>query len=129
MADRLEVDLGGLTALADRLDGIRTTLQATRGGIDAARGDLGSAEVAQALDGFEHRWRDGRDKIDKNATTLTTMLRASVTAYHAADGQLTASLAAPAGSGPGAPGSNGRATSSVGPSVGATPGRPGGVAR
>ncbi len=99
MAD-LEVDLDGLDALAGRLDTIRSTLAATRSTVDAVRGDLGSGELADALDRFEDHWRDGRERIDGSAQTLTTMVRASVTAYRDADGQLATELAAATRGGP-----------------------------
>jgi uncharacterized protein YukE len=92
MADRLEVDLAGLQALAGRLDDIRATLSATRSTIDTARADLGSGDVARALDRFEDHWRDGRERIDGAAEALTAMLRASVEAYRRTDGELQASL-------------------------------------
>ena len=88
MADRLEVDLGGLEALSGRLDSIRSRLHSTRSSVDAVRGDLGSGDVASALDRFEEHWRDGRERLDTGAATLTAMLRESVRAYRDADGQL-----------------------------------------
>ena len=92
MADRLEVDLAGLEVLAGRLDTIRSTLASTRSTVEAVRGDLGSPDVAGALDRFEEHWRDGRERLDEGAGTLTAMLRGSVDAYRQADGELGARL-------------------------------------
>lgn len=92
MPDRLEVDLDGLETLASRLDGIRASLQATRRMVDAAAGDPGSADVARALHRFEKHWRDGRERIDDSAETLSAMLHESVRAYRASDQQLADGL-------------------------------------
>ncbi len=94
MTDRLEVDLEGLESLAGGLERIRGTLRATREVVDTARGDLGSSDVAGALENFERHWRDGRERIDASAEALGSMLRESVAAYRATDAELTRSLEA-----------------------------------
>lgn len=94
MAD-LEVDLTGLESLSGRLDGIRQSLRSTRDTVDAVRGDLGSGELADALDRFEEHWRDGRERLDASAEALGTMLRESVRAYRSADDQLAHAIEAP----------------------------------
>jgi hypothetical protein len=94
MAD-LEVDLTGLESLSGRLEGIRQSLRGTRDTVDAVRGDLGSGELADALDRFEEHWRDGRDRLDASAQALGTMLRESVRAYRSADDQLAQAIEAP----------------------------------
>lgn len=98
MAD-LRVDLDGLDGLRGGLDDIRATLAATRASVESARGDLGSAEVHDALVAFERHWEDGRERIDESASTLTAMLGESVRAYRTTDADLAAGLrtsAAPA---------------------------------
>jgi hypothetical protein len=91
MAD-LVVDLDGLDAFAAQLNRITDTMDATRRLIDAARSDLGSSDVAHALDRFEDRWDDGRQKIEDNGKTLATMVTESTKAYRKADSELTSSL-------------------------------------
>ena len=91
MAD-LVVDLDGLDAFAAQLNRITDGMNATRRLIDAARSELGSSDVANALDHFEDRWEDGREKIDANGKTLATMVTESTKAYRKADTELTTSL-------------------------------------
>jgi hypothetical protein len=100
MADRLKVDVDGLEALASSLERIRGTLRATRDTVETARGDLGSADLADALGAFERHWRDGRERIEGSGETLTAMLRESVAAYRATDTDLAASIEESTRSGP-----------------------------
>ena len=88
----LVVDLAGLAALAAQLRRITGGMDATDGQVAAARADLGSDDVADALGGFDSRWDDGRKKIAENGTTLATMVEESVKAYRATDDQLAAGL-------------------------------------
>lgn len=88
----LEVDLAGLDAFARRLDRICDALQ---GAEDVLRGyddALGDGTVVEALRRFENRWRDGREKIVDNATTLSTMVTESVATYRRTDADLASSL-------------------------------------
>lgn len=91
MAD-LVVDVDGLEALADCLEGIRNRLAGDRRALDTARDEVGSGEVWAALDHFERRWGDGRKKIQGNAKNLTEMLRSSAKAYRQTDQQLADDL-------------------------------------
>ena len=88
----LQVDLDGLASFARRLDRIRDALgdaeDVLRGYDDA----LGDGTVVAALHRFEDRWRDGREKIEDNAKTLSTMVTGSVDAYRRADDDLARSL-------------------------------------
>lgn len=95
----LSVDLEGLGALASQLRRIQRGMQDTRGMIDGARADLGSDDVASALDHFESRWKDGRKKIDENGSTLATMVDESVKAYRQTDSQLAQGLRSSASGG------------------------------
>lgn len=90
--DRLTVDLDGLDVLADRLDRIRTSLDADWDSVAAAAEDLGSDQVESAVSRFEDRRRDGRGKLDNNAATLTSMLRETSRAFRQADSDLAAEL-------------------------------------
>lgn len=88
----LEVDLAGLSAFGDRLsricDALHDAERVLRGQDDA----FGDGTVVTALHRFEDRWRDGREKIEDNAQTLSTMVRESVATYRQADADLAASL-------------------------------------
>jgi hypothetical protein len=88
VADRLAVDLDALDALATSLDSIRTRMNATRTVLDEFRGQMGSAEVENALSDFEEGWKDGRKKIDGNAEALATMARESARVIRQADNDL-----------------------------------------
>lgn len=91
MAD-LSVDLDGLDDFAVRLDRIADALD---GAEDALRGHdaaLGDDTVVDALNDFEKNWRDGREKIQDNATTLGTMVTESVSAYRQVDNDLAEAL-------------------------------------
>jgi len=73
MPDRLSVDLDGLEAFASQLKSIRERMNGTRSMFDDYEGDLGSGEVAGALDGFEGNWKDGRAEIDGHLDGLAKM--------------------------------------------------------
>jgi hypothetical protein len=88
VADRLAVDLDALDTLATSLDSIRTRMNATRTVLDSFRGEMGSAEVENALSDFEGGWKDGRKKIDRNTQTLATMARESARVIRKADNDL-----------------------------------------
>ncbi|NNM44400.1 type VII secretion target [Knoellia koreensis] len=92
MADQLVVDLDGLRTLSSTLTTVTNDLNATRKVIEAARGDLGAAEVYEALDSFENNWDDGRGQIDKNMKAMKEVLDESVKAYEQVDGELDRQL-------------------------------------
>lgn len=91
MAD-LEVDLHGLDAFARRLDRICDALESAKDVLRGYDDALGDRDVVGAVDRFEDRWRDGREKIEDNAATLSTMVKESVKAYRQADDDLRDSL-------------------------------------
>ena len=64
-SDQLKVDLDGLEAFSKQLDSIRSRMDATRNTIDSFNGQMGAAEVEDALHSFNDNWRDGRSRIDK----------------------------------------------------------------
>ncbi len=91
-ADRLSVDLPGLDSLASNLTSIRSAMNATRSMLENYRGQMGSAEIEDALGDFEHGWSDGRKKIDDNANKLATMASESAEALRQVDSDLDAEL-------------------------------------
>lgn len=86
------MDLDGLSSFAGNLGRIRERL--ARAG-DELRGHddvLGHEGVADALEGFEDRWRDGREKIGSNCEALGSMVTQSVAGFRQADTDLAGSL-------------------------------------
>lgn len=88
----LSVDLDGLSDFAGRLARINDALDGAKRALRGHDDDLGDGTVVSALDRFEDRWRDGREKIEDNATTLGTMVTESVATYRQADNDLAGSL-------------------------------------
>jgi ABC-type transporter Mla subunit MlaD len=88
----LQVDLDGLTAFAARLDRIRSALESARETLRGYDDALGDPRVVRELERFEDRWRDGREKIEANAETLSTMVTESVRTYREADDELASAL-------------------------------------
>lgn len=91
MAD-LEVDLDGLDAFGRRLERICDALDGAERVLRGHDAAIGDGTVVDALHRFEDRWRDGREKIQDNATTLATMVTESVATYRRADADLASSL-------------------------------------
>jgi len=93
----LSVDLDGLSSFASRLDRIRDALDGAEQALRGQDAALGDGTVVDALDRFEDRWRDGREKIVDNAETLATMVTESVATYRQADDDLAGSLSTSGG--------------------------------
>lgn len=90
--DRLAVDLAGLEAFASSLDGVRNTMNGTRKLFESYAAELGSGKVADALDGFEHNWKDGRKEIDGHLEGLAKMATTAVREIRKADKDLADQL-------------------------------------
>jgi hypothetical protein len=84
----LVVDLDGLSALAGALQRIESRLASVRTELRGAGPELSDPQVADALERFESRWRDGRKDIADNAEALATMLSESVRTYRRVDAEL-----------------------------------------
>lgn len=91
MAD-LVVDLDGLSALAGALGRIGDRLDGARAELRGAADEMGDEQVAEALERFESRWRDGRKDISENAEALTAMLTESAATYRRADNELSSAV-------------------------------------
>lgn len=92
MADRLSVDVAGLSAAATSMRTVADGLDATHG--DARQGEsvVGSSDLADALHDFEDHWDDGRGRIKDNIEGMTKALDDSHKAYADADVQLRDAL-------------------------------------
>ncbi len=88
----LEVDLLGLSRLASALHRIADGLEVARGELRGFADSLGDEQVADGVERFEDRWRDGRKDLQEDAQTLSMMLTESVRAYHQVDQDLAASM-------------------------------------
>lgn len=88
----LVVDLEGLSAFAANLEQIRARLAQARDQLRGHDDVLGHDQVADELDRFEDRWRDGREKIQSNCEALGSMVTQSVTGFRQADTDLANSL-------------------------------------
>lgn len=88
----LSVDLDGLSSFARRLDRIGRALRGAERALRGSDHDLGDPQVVRALHAFEDRWRDGRQQVQENAETLSTMVSESVAAYRRVDAELAAQL-------------------------------------
>lgn len=94
MADRLTVDLDGLSQFAARLRRIQERLDEAKQELGEYGAALGDARVSSALDDFEQHWRDGRKKVSDNAEALSTMVGEAVKTYRATDDRLRDEIAA-----------------------------------
>lgn len=92
MPDKLKVDLDGLESFASQLKSIKERMNGTRSMFDSYRGDLGSGEVAGALDSFEHNWKDGRKQIDGHLEGLAKMAEQAVREIRKVDQDLAGKL-------------------------------------
>jgi hypothetical protein len=91
--DRLAVDLTGLEDFARNLDAVRSTMNGTRKLFESYEAKLGSGKVADALDSFEHNWKDGRKEIDGQLEGLGKMADTAVEQIKKADKDLADQLA------------------------------------
>lgn len=92
MADNLKVDLDGLESFASQLKSIKERMNGTRSMFDSYREELGSGEVADALDSFESNWKDGRAQIDGHLEGLAKMAEQAVREIRKADQELATEL-------------------------------------
>jgi hypothetical protein len=68
-------------------------MNGTRKLFEAYEAKLGSGKVADALDGFEHNWKDGRKEIDSQLEGLSKMANTAVDEIRKADTDLADQLA------------------------------------
>ena len=87
MAD-LVVDVDALERFGTQLDGIRTRMNAAREWTHQYDGQMGAAEVEDALHDFAGGWKDGRKEIDDSLNALSQMLHTSAQHFRDADKQL-----------------------------------------
>ncbi|GIF12895.1 hypothetical protein [Actinoplanes teichomyceticus] len=91
-ADRLTVNLDGLSDFAVQLESIRAGMDSARTWMNEFSGDLGGREVDHAISHFESHWRDGRGRVDKNCEELIKMAKQAVENLRKADDDLASQL-------------------------------------
>jgi hypothetical protein len=87
MAD-LNVDVDALEGFGDQLDNIRTRMNAARDWTHQYDGQMGAAEVENALHDFAGGWKDGRTEIDGSLQALSQMLHTSAQHFRDTDQKL-----------------------------------------
>jgi hypothetical protein len=88
MGADLPVDLEGLEHFATQLNSIKDRMNGTRSLFDSCRRELGSEYLADALDDFEHNWKDGREEIDGHLDGLAKTAQHAVEQIREADRDL-----------------------------------------
>ncbi|GLY04412.1 MULTISPECIES: hypothetical protein [Actinoplanes] len=91
-ADRLTVNLDGLTEFSVQLEGIRQGMDSAKSWMNEFSGDLGGREVDSAISNFESHWRDGRGRVDENCAQLIKMAKQAVENLRKADDDLASNL-------------------------------------
>jgi hypothetical protein len=91
--DRLAVPIGLLEDFAARLGSIVRRLDDTKATFRAFEEDMGDASVVDALDHFEHNWKDGRGDIHKQLDGLEKMANTVVREMRKVDTDLARKLA------------------------------------
>jgi hypothetical protein len=90
--DRLAIPLDLLEDFAHRLSSIVTRLDDTKAVFRAFEEDMGDSSVVDALDHFEHNWKDGRGDIHKQLTGLEKMATTVVREIRKVDTDLARQL-------------------------------------
>lgn len=91
--DRLAIPVDLLEDFAARLGSIVTRLDGTKATFKAFEEDMGDGSVVDALDHFEHNWKDGRGDIHKQLSGLAKMAGTVVREMRQVDGDLARQLA------------------------------------
>ncbi|WP_344659474.1 hypothetical protein [Catenulispora subtropica] len=81
----LVVDADALEAFGGQLESIRSRMNAARDWTHQYDGQMGAAEVEDALHSFSSGWRDGRKEIDGSLKALSDMLTNSAQTFRQTD--------------------------------------------
>jgi hypothetical protein len=92
--DRLTIPIDLLEDFAARLGSIVRRLDDTKATFRAFEEDMGDASVVDALDHFEHNWKDGRGDIHQQLNGLEKMANTVVQEIRKVDTDLARQLAA-----------------------------------
>ncbi|HEY5837262.1 hypothetical protein [Streptomyces sp.] len=91
--DRLAIPIDLLEDFAQRLGSIVSRLDGTKATFRAFEEDMGDGSVVDALDHFEHNWKDGRGDIQKQLDGLEKMANTVVREMRKVDTDLARELA------------------------------------
>lgn len=91
--DRLAIPIDLLEDFAHRLGSIVARLDGTKAVFTAFEEDMGDGSVVDALDHFEHNWKDGRSDIHRQLTGLEKMANTVVREMRKVDTDLAQQLA------------------------------------
>ncbi|MEW2522477.1 hypothetical protein [Actinacidiphila alni] len=91
--DRLAIPLDLLEDFATMLGSITKRLDDTKATFGAFEEDMGDGSVADALDHFQHNWKDGRGDIHKQLSGLEKMATTVVREIRKVDDDLAKQLA------------------------------------
>jgi hypothetical protein len=88
----LVVDVDALDRFGGQLESIRSRMNAARDWTHQYDGQMGAAEVEDALHSFAGGWKDGRKEIDDSLKALSDMLKNSAQTFRQTDQDLTKPL-------------------------------------
>lgn len=88
----LAVDVDALDTFGGQLESIRTRMNAARDWTHQYDGQMGAAEVENALHSFASGWKDGRSEIDGSLKALSDMLKNSADNFRQMDTDLAKPL-------------------------------------
>ena len=93
MADHIAVDTTGLRETAAALGRLKEAFDDAGSIADGARADLGSPDVADAVNDFADNWKIRRGKLTKSLDSLRQMANDSAETFETADEELATELA------------------------------------
>ena len=98
---QFSVDVASVQDLAARLRGLKQEFEGLEDAVAGYEGDLGSAELADALDGFASNWSDKRKELVRPLDEVAGYAAAAAEAYASCERELSADMQPRAGSGTG----------------------------
>ena len=88
----LAVDVDALDTFGGQLESIRNRMNAARDWTHQYDGQMGAAEVEDALHSFSSGWKDGRTEIDGSLKALSDMLKNAADNFRQLDTDLAKPL-------------------------------------
>jgi hypothetical protein len=88
MADHIKINTGMLRDMGSQLGRLRDEFSHSTDITGAAKGEMGSGDVADALNNFASDWSTKRDELTKNLDTLAKTATQSAEHWDGLDGSL-----------------------------------------
>lgn len=98
---QFSVDVASVQDLAARLRGLKQEFEGLEDAVAGYEGDLGSAELADALDGFASNWSEKRKELVRQLDEVAGYAAAAAEAYASCERELSAEMQPRGGSGGG----------------------------